>query len=312
MAVHHTLSGFTAWQVLDAAGRTVARGERHNLITDAGLDAFANENGRGVAAPNVRYGGFRNTLRVGTGSTAPSATKTSLGSEVANGGGTGGFDAEQIETVGVVGNELVGTFRTVRVVNFTAAYNVTEYGLASGTSSSLSITELFRDAQGNPVAVPVQAGYQLKLTHDLTIRLPYVAVPGVLNVGGGDLATLTTYCTSGVSSSRFSDALQAFAPGEPGDLVILTAPDTGAPNTISAYATVSVTRALQPYVAGSRRRVKRYEIAPSAGNYDHHGYVFLWTTTGNGFKLAFQNGAKITKNSSQKLTFDYAVTWGRA
>ncbi|MCD0176249.1 hypothetical protein IHN32_09880 [Deinococcus sp. 14RED07] len=312
MHQHLTVSGHTAWTVTDRAGQIVASGDRHNLITNAGLDALANENGRDLSASQKAWTTWRQTLRVGTGSTPPTVTKTALGAEIAGAtsSSVGGFDSEQSYAATQSGNVLTAVSVMVRVASFTAAANVTEYGLSATTNGQLSVTELFRDAQGNPVAVPVQAGYQLKLTHTFTLTLPFVAAAATVNVGTGDLSALTTFYATGASSSRFVDAVTAFAPGNGSDVYILSGADTGTPTTATAPVAVASTRTNMPYVAGSYSRVKRFEIGPADGTRDHYGWLFGNST--NGFKVALQNGAKVTKGSTQRLTLDLLLTWGRA
>lgn len=308
--IHLKVSGHTAWEVLDQHGATVAAGERHNLITNAGLDALAAENGRDLSATQKAWFAWRQFLRVGTGSSTPTATKTALAAEIAAAAtsSNGGFDSEQSYTAALVGNALVGTSVMVRVASFTAAANITEYGLSSTSAGALSVTELFRDAQGNPVAVPVQNGYQLKLTHTFTLSVPFAASAATVNVGTGDLSALTTFFAA--NAGQYTTALTAFAPGDTVDVYILTAADNGSPTTAAASAGLATTRTLQPYTAGSYSRVKRVEIAPSAGNFDHYGWLFGAST--NGFKVALQGGAKVTKGNTQKLTLDLAVSWARA
>lgn len=314
MKLNANLSGHTSWTVLDSAGRAVASGSRHNLITNAGLDAFADETGEGLYNTGdfqpISFGTFRACLRVGTGSGPPTNTKTALTAEIASAAssGAGGFGSENSSIAVLSGNTLLGTFRQVRVCSFTAPANITEYGLSAGNVGALSITELFRDAQGNPVSISVSNGYQLKVTHDLKISLPFAAAAGTLNLGTGVKNINSTFWTP---SADYINNFLAFAPAATGmPLFVLTAADGGGPTSPLSTEGLGGSGTPQAYVSGQYRRTRRYIVQPASGNRVHYGWLFPNSVESNGFKVAY-NGTSITKTSSQRLTLDLSLSWAR-
>jgi hypothetical protein len=315
--IHASLSGFTRWDVLDEHGQAVQSGAHSNLILNTGLNSFASEaNGSNIYYSGLDeqrpFGAFRAVLHVGTGTGAPAVTDTTLTNRV-TGTQTGGFQAEQSKTYSQVGGVLSQISRQVRVVDIVAAANLTEYGLGPSTTA-LSIRELFRDGSGNPVAVSVQPGYQVKVTHDLTVSLPFAAAAGVLNLGAGNMNTLSTFYAGGARAATdlYDLAFMVFAPSNSITLCPITAADAGSPGVEPARNALFQAGVVQPYTAGSYARTKRHIIAPASANFLHYGWIFLNSGgyTDAGFKVALQ-GASVNKTSTQRLTLDLAVSWAR-
>ncbi|MFC6800381.1 hypothetical protein ACFQDE_00350 [Deinococcus caeni] len=125
-------------------------------------------------------------MALGTGSAVPDVAQTALGAEIARSDSDGGFNSEIVTTFTQAANSVSAVSRHVRVHEFSSAHNVTEYGFSQNSSGALSIRELLRDGQGAPVAVSVQPGQKIKLTHTFTLTVPVGftdVAQGVANLG---------------------------------------------------------------------------------------------------------------------------------
>lgn len=303
MKTHAGLSGHTEWQVLDAAGRVVNSGEHHNLITDAGLDGFM-VNANTTSDLQTRYGAFRSVPSVGTSSTAPSVSKTALGNPVPI--TYNAYKGDQISTYAIENNYAVGRFTQVRHLNFTNSHNLTEYGLSAANNGPLSITELFRDAQGTPVALTVQPGFVLRLTHTLTVRLPLTPQAVTLDLGSGPQQARAGFLASQAgldglfnlflrSNNRNVHGLKTRG---------LNSADVGNPMVTSLQQ--------QPYVSGSYRVTDRLTVEPSYGVGQWYGLAITpYGDPASAFRLMFDSYT-LQKTDSQRLTLDYTFSWGRA
>lgn len=320
--IHASLSGFTRWELLDTEGRTLQSGARSNLITNAGLDFFADSDALDHvysygSSQRRMFGMFRRYLHVGTGTSQPSFADTSLTNRLFA-DNTGGFNSEQSETYSVSNGLLTVVSRQVRVVDIAQAVNLTEYGLGP-SSDTVSIRELFRDAQGVPVVVSAQAGYQLKLTHDLSVSIPYAATPGTINLGTGNLGTSGTFYSSSPTPSQYQYAMAVFSPGRNlGAIGYVTAAGASLSPSVDVspveFLNAGPGSGLLPYVSGSYQRTRRFVLPPSAANGTHYGWAWYDYSSSNncGYKLLLTGGASVTKSSAQRLTLDLTVSWARA
>ncbi|MBX8464229.1 hypothetical protein [Deinococcus sp. RIT780] len=310
------LSGRTKWEVLDARGDTVRSGEWSNLITNAGLDRFADEEGiesGGGAAPP--FMDWRGVLTLGTGSAAPVVADTALSARIPGNGVTpGAYGAEQTATLTQPPGAAQMVSRMVRVFNVQAAYNLTEYGLSAGDGVPLSVRELLRDSQGQPVAVSVQAGQQFKLTHDLTLTAALVRTPGAVNVtGAGALAADLGYILPGGANPFWF--WRVVAPGVVTTGVWrLTAQDSSPAAGGGVPASVAAGQAYaQAYVPGTYQRARRVMWQPGEQTGQHWGWMLGSTAGGRsegGWRAAL--GAALAKGEAQRLTLDFTTSWGRA
>ncbi|WP_034343982.1 hypothetical protein [Deinococcus misasensis] len=100
-SIHAGLSGRARFELIDVnSGQVEQVLEQHNLILDSGLEAFAVSgapaSGAGVSAYPM-YGEWRSFFAVGTGSTAPSMTQTTLTNQVQIGSDNGGFTSVKLQ-----------------------------------------------------------------------------------------------------------------------------------------------------------------------------------------------------------------------
>src|SRR5690606_29765886 len=147
-----------------------------NLITNAGLDAMAG----GVGISNLI-----NYLAVGTGSSEPRYTDTTLDAEVARTNSNGGFgDSEAM----VGSGDLVEYWRRIRTRVFTEAQangNLAELGFFSAASGgTMWNRQLFRDELGQPTTITKTPEDQLRVTYEYRVYPPWDDVVQEIEVNG--------------------------------------------------------------------------------------------------------------------------------
>lgn len=316
--IHAGLSGHTFWELLDDKGRTLQSGDHHNLITNAGLDAFGTTWARALYMPyegllHTYFGAWRQYLHLGTGSAEPVATGTAIDGEVSVSNWHGGFDGDMHFNVDTTPNSYRAVSRHVRVQDFSQARNLTNYGF-SANGGAVSIWEKFRQPDGTPIVLTVEPGQRLKVVHDLTITLPRGFGPVVTRnmPGVGDVSGRAGFWTpDGPRTQMFTEI---FSPiGVENQLFgqILTAADdfnTAALPALGAGVGVSVAS----YVAGSCRVRKSFVFEASQANGPVYGLrMYNSNMQDAGFRLGLTSGP-ILKDDTKRLTFDFDVTWGRA
>ncbi len=152
-----------------------ARGSRvvadfDNIILNQGLDRLA-------------VGTSANYCQVGTGSTTPAVTQTSLASYLANSNDT--------STVAEILSYVPGStpytqvIRTYRFGTGVAAGTISEVGTAwSGTGSNLFSRALILDSLGSPTSITVLSDETLDVKYTFRIYSPTADVTGTIVIGG--------------------------------------------------------------------------------------------------------------------------------
>ncbi|UQN06753.1 hypothetical protein [Deinococcus sp. QL22] len=317
-----TVSGWVHWEVLNADGAVAQEGEQPNLILDRGLNTIlASSNLSDVTNFGIGlWAAFRHYLAVGTGSTAPAVGQTTLATEVARAANGGGFTAESTNVYSQPAGFMVGAFTIVRVIDITAAHNLTEFGFSEATGTNVNIRELFRDGTGTPITLSVQAGQQLKVTHTLTVTVPSITggtdasftVTGIGLLAGKE----TWWMKAGVTAASM-ESFWATNFASNGTLQRMSAVNTmdradrgGAHDTSALVSATKLT-----YVSGTFKVTKRYVITTAQLNAAHHGWFIGYQLSSSpevGYKFGLTNPATITKASTHKLTLDFELTLGRA
>ena len=180
------------WQVVNPDGSIAQEGEQHNLLLNGykslvptygfvGQDSF-------VVKQNLRGKGLAEYAVVGTGSTAPDPTQTTLDAEVARTANWTKEDSVLIVSDGVYDLKYVREFPA-------GSFNdtpLTEWGFSpSGTPGDpLMSRELFRDAAGNPISVVVSNTQTLRFYYYVRVTLsPNTPQPASVTING--IGTLT-------------------------------------------------------------------------------------------------------------------------
>src|SRR5690606_32173470 len=178
-AVRHAIAveGYFTVELIHARSGLVKRRLRfRNLITNAGLDALAG--GTGISD-------LINYLAVGTGSSEPSYTDTTLNAEIARTNSNAGFG----DSNAMVGSgDLVEYWRRIRTRVFTenqANGNLAELGFFSAADGgTMWNRQLFRDELGNPTAITKTPEDQLRVRYEYRIYPPWDDVVQEIEVNG--------------------------------------------------------------------------------------------------------------------------------
>lgn len=359
LPMHAKLRGRVRWQVLDERGvpevpRTpsgfaiapIEGVEQPNLITNAGMDLFAAYSFRTFNPLQV---GWRQWLRVGTGSIAPAFTDTALGNEAQDNNNSGSFSSGALTgELDTVTNEWVIYALNTRIVTMDADRNLTEFGfspLRVTSSGDLAIRELFRDGVGTPITVSLLTGKSVRVDHTLEIRIPAPAIGNAIAINREEYdatntltATVPMNIVHGGWASANTDS--AIAAGGLSSLAIIFDPSTPSPSGVRrivnpwAYtrigvppgvsdlepntgqsSTLSGLGVLSAYTPGSHQRAKRWTVPPGSGN---SAWLGAWVssasaaTVDGAWVILFDSPASYTKADTDELRFGLVSTWARA
>lgn len=301
-------------------------------ITNYGLDAVAL-----VSSANNTYYGYpyfylwSRYTAIGTGTTAPGQSDLSLASEVARTDNAGGFPYQESIVADPTENKVRYIATEYRVFNFTASYNLTEYGHFTDASGANCVyRDLFRqdpnDPNSLPVVITVLPGEQLQIVKTVIIEASWqpttysiviTGMPGKDGAGTHDVsATVFADSGYGVAALHALRTFWAYSAPAIGAAMGAISPnrDTGI-SAIYAYPHATVTA--EPYSMGTYTRDFVAEFPTSQANGEIYGFVVYSATvnygssTVGGYKLVFTNPSTITKASTHKLKIVFRVTWGR-
>lgn len=309
-----TLKGRVKWTILDKDGNYENGGWwNDNLITNYGLDSYGLHWLNGIF-PISR--GMRSYCAVGTGSGAPAFTNTTLGNEVQRTTSNGGFPTSFNDSVTTSGDTLIYKSYVVRHFVFSNPYNLTEYGFFDTSSGgNVTIRELFRDSGNNPIQISVLENKQLKLEHEITLKVERTLVNSSfvfteLDQGrvptGNNITVNTQERVFGTSASIFSDLL---APNSSTTLLYVNTPGQSIGINDSVSVTVVGSMSVQPYSLGSRKREKQTTLTTSSGNATFYGLAFSGGTSG--YKIIFTSPTSLTKDNIHELEITFRVRWAR-
>lgn len=311
------LEGWFTVELIDArTGLIKRRLHFKNLIVNSGLDAVGTQAGNAIS-------NLLTYCEVGTGSTAPAVTQTTLVTPVtprtsANGG---------IADVGayVAGPPDYYYLRRVRLFTETEANgNLTEVGffttLAAGTGTMFT-RQLFKDGTGTPTVITKTSADQLRITYELRVYpptadvvLPNITLDGVaytptvralgvdesLYWGGGGFLFHGVYAGNVV---RSADAFETD--------VLVARTDAFVAGSGSAQSSTSQAA----YVALNFYRDRTSIWEPGVANFATGiGMVLTMNAQSNNqgtylFQVKF--APKIAKTNVKRLTLAFRETWGR-
>lgn len=319
------INGYITWKLINKSGKVTREGEQSNLILDSGLDAIAVS---GLGSGTWDY------MSVGTGSSAPSTTQTSLDSQV----------ARQIGSVASTTRTADGVYLIEMFYELgysTGNGNLTEWGASSGSSGNLFSRELFRDSGGNPITVTKTSEEILRITYYVEITIspvvPTSASLTIANIGtingvhtflgdnSGDLATVNRFA-SGIwgpeagypvpylHTASLSPTISSYSSG-------VSVSSTSHVGTLSSYPRDSTTD-FSPYVSGSyQRTLNRIYAGTGESNYQIASIAFCkrritYTQVfpgDAGWIFLFDEADRFTKDNLHTLTFTGGPTlsWGR-
>jgi hypothetical protein len=291
-----------------------------NLILNAGLDA--------IGTVNTVY----TTVAVGTGSTPPAVTDTSLVAPVA-------VTSDSVGSTIVVGggppDYWASMARTFRFAEGEAAGNLSEVGIGHfGSYDPASYTHywarsLILDGLGNPTTITVLPDEFLDVTYELRNYPPLTDVVGEITISG------VTYRT--VTRALYVDSASWWAPPAGGRVAGMSSSGFGVYNgTLDLNTENSPTGSSgggpdpgtvvnDPYTPGSYERSWSLEYGLERGNVEggisavriYLGTSWTDTTVYGAVQVGFfdplnpSTPLAIPKNETNILVFEGAMTWGR-
>jgi len=296
---------FTVELIHARTGLVKRRLHFRNLITDAGLDALAG--GTGIS-------NLINYLAVGTGSSEPSYTDTTLNAEIARTNNNGGFG----DSNAMVGEgNLVEYWRRTRTRVFTEAQanaNLAELGFFSASSGgTLWNRQLFRDELGNPTTITKTNEDQLRVTYEYRVYPPWDDVVQEIEVNGvpvevvnrpQEVANALVWGPSGALNSLGSVGTAGFTALETDTL-------PGRSSSPSGGASAS-SHTVQSYTPGTFYREREARWEPSVANFATGIGLFRSSATGGSTVIfASKITPKIMKQDTQRLIVMERWTYAR-
>lgn len=288
------------------------------MITDYGLEVQKTES----PFYNGLTLGFK-YLAVGTGSTLPAANQTALVNEVARSDSNGGFKESQSVIVDTDTNKIIISTNLVRVINFNASYNLTEFGFFTSSSGNNCVyRQLFRkdpsDPNSDPIVISVQSGDQLRVSYTVSWIVPLGRHLTKTITTGGTTYTVNVGLVKDPSAGTSASDLSVVHPyGDPPDIVLAySTDDVDAAPTSRRYKPTSYeygTEDCMAYGSGDYRVVKSVKLSAAQLN---GTFKSLAISAGNTsyvpFGVYFSFTPPITKTDLQTLTLSYTLSWGRA
>lgn len=300
-------------------------------ITNFGLDACASTT---AGTSSLYFGPWHQYSAVGTGSANPAQSDTALAAEVMRTSSSGGFPTSGSATRDGATNKLRYTVTSYRVFNFTASYNLTEFGHFTGSSGANCVyRDLFRQDPNNPNSLPVvisvQSGDQLQLIRALTVTCDWLTTSKsfvITGTSGNDsngthAGDATAFCNSDAS---VLGVLVALWPGgsEGGAQYaylhcLMGANSNGRDTSVSSSGGAAAALTADTYTNGSYERTKRVTFSTSQANVTMTGWAVTSDVSvpsvaiNTGYKFVLTNPASFTKDSLHTLTLVFRMTWAR-
>src|SRR5690554_2331427 len=282
-----------------------------NLITDSGLDFFANTSGNGA----VSY------LAVGSGNTPPSVTDTSLVSQIAQ---VNARTSPTVFSANINVDERCweGIFTTT-FANGAAEGVISEVGAKGGSNLNVSSRALVRDSMGNPTSIVVLGDEDLVLQYKVKVHQPTQDFEFTVS-GRNVLAracridTLNSVANfDGWASALGSNAHLSFQHDTTASSPIVQrfrgytggiGAVNSAPSGTSLTLSTSDSGVLDPYVPGSHQRTARRTIGTGQWNGVEIRSI-VWNAGIAAFQAEYET--PITKTNLQTLRFGIGASWGR-
>lgn len=301
--IHFGLSGHFAMRVSGGARGTVTLAEFDNLILDAGLNRLGT-------------GGVANCCQVGTGTSAPAVTDTTLQAYLV---GTSTIQADSAQSYVAGPPAYVTMSRTFRFGTGVAAGNLTEVGVGWATASgSLFSRARIVDGGGSPTTISVLSDETLDVVYTLRAYVPADATGSVTLAGtsygytmrwagvGSTIPNLNSLMYQGMQCYTSSSSFY----GSTSTILSATADITplllGTPGQIAASG----------YANNSYKRSLTATQALNQGNVGGTRTAYLAFSPAIGYSnvsaVQCEFSAAVPKDATKVWTLNYEVSWGRA
>lgn len=299
------LGGYFYVDLIDAkTGEIKQHLEFPNLITDKGLDFI----GQGISLDTMY-----NLLAVGTGSTVPSVSDTTLEAIVASSVGSQGIaDVDSTSTT----PEFSFRRRTRVFLEGVANASLSELGwLVSGVAANRA---LFKDLAGNPTTIEKTKEDVLRVVYEYRIFAPLNDVTGTIAVG--DLATSSIAYTirpQNVNQSNgwpnLLDNMGDYSTPEARVHETLVLGSRTGNNNPSPQAS-ETTSSFAPYALGSFFRDMEYKWTPLDGNFSSQIGLITWNPWNTASDLMIWQmhlSQSIEKEINNTLRMTFRQRWAR-
>lgn len=315
----------------DLVARKVAMGEDGSPLLENGNNVLTGESRNLASFENLILDSGLNRLGtgsvidgacVGTGTTVPENSQTSLGSLLRV------TTTEQSRTE-LSGSTTAPYYAECRIVyRFaagTAAGNLSEVGLGWGvntsanTISGLWCRALIKDNAGNPTTITVLSDEVLDIVYTLQLHPPASDITGTFNLSGeayqytlrpAYVNNREVYAYHWRASSILAQINTFYGViAKTGTIGSVTSGPSG---TASGSGDITMTK--QPYVNGSKQCV--FNIAAGLNSANLAGGIrsMQFSLYGNAWQAEFSrvsDGGTIPKNNTNVLTFPFWVSWDR-
>lgn len=280
----------------------------HNLITDQGLDALAQQSD------------VMTHYTVGTSSNVPLVTDTWVYQFVAT-TSTTVSNIKGVAGTGTGGDPYYGYRRQTKRFDFgTATGNLSELVVGwSATTGTAFMRELIRDGVGNPTTITVLSDEYLEVTYELRYYVPNGDFTGVCTIDS-DAYNYTMRAASCTSTVWWADsigllftynaAFTSYHEAYTGSIGGITTVPSG--NSGTGTQSISV----NTYNPGDLYR--DFTMTASSSQWNVSGGVIrslVMGCTGNRWQCEYSkvsDGTGIVKNSGITLTVGYRISWDRA
>lgn len=273
--------------------------EFDNLITNGGLDRLGSAAASGYSG--IYY------VQVGTGSTAPANTDTTLANYLAGTSRSFSYSASY------GGNPTYHTEGTYywEFDQGAAAGNLSEIGVGWAASGSLFSRALIVDGSGNPTTITVTAIEFLAVTYKLRMYPPLTDVTGTITLDGDDydytLRAANVNGSSWGSVGVSGPGGQKFAYAYSGAIGAVT----GVPSGTSGTLTINQAA----YSAGSYTIEETITASISQGNLAGGiGSVMFYISAWNGigqYSFQCEFDPPIPKDNTKELELVFEISWAR-
>lgn len=260
-----------------------------------------------------------NICRVGSGSSTPTATQTSLDSETRS-STEAGVAASTTANNDDPLNPYVSFKRTIRFNPSGSNYNVSEVAFGTQTtgaplSSALYNRALVLDAGGSPVTLSIQGDEYLDVSYEVRHYVPVVDFTGAASITGGDGVPRTwTARAAGTTGLLQIDAQSGWGSGgmlSPHGFGWDRSYTTGIGDLFKEPAGAAFSQGNQypEQIAGTPSGLLNYKIGLSAGNGGAGHKSFVFKTHACRWQIEFSE--PFVKTADEEITVSVKLSWGR-
>lgn len=262
-----------------------------NLITNAGLDGFG--------TVNLGSSYLQQFCKVGTGTTTPAVTDTSLQNQIAS------TSTTLSQSTSINSSSPYNTNNTIvkRFATGVAAGNLTEVGMGnSSTGGILWSRALILDNLGNPTTITILSTEILDVTYQLQLFPPLTDIPYTVSISA---VSYTGVIRAGnvTFDWRLENVSSSLSNGicYTGTIGAITALPSG------ALANTGTSTSTNAYVSGSYNRSGTITFPTTAAI----GTIASVVAYFNFCEFQVSLSPSIVKTNAQQLTLNFNITWSR-